>query len=474
MIQKWLTKYGLVFHVACVCLFPLCYLNQSRVFGFIPLLWLSFIAAEVMLVLPSVRRAETLADARHRMLYGLVRDPFFYLGAVFVGMVVAQWLNGGCELVYLPDADVWEVSNPVVQWAPFCVEPRAALTQVAVFVACLTVGVILRHALSKTSKRLLLQFLVCVSGGLALFFVVQACQKIQPYMLQTTGLGVPAMGAFFGFWLLMGMGILAEAMSRGQRGCGLLFILGFVGNLLGMLFFASALALAVYAVLSGLLFVYLLMYLSAHVSKLAQLKLFFVSMIVVGGIMVWFVFLYPQNPVGAKLKSALPLTEYWSAITATRQVRAEAAISIWQKHPWVGVGADGFYHYVGLSVDTRKWALIHDEPSYVLNDWLQCLCEYGVLGMGLLLLIVITLIVPVCYRARNIWKYRTKCEDGDRVFLFRLSPIVVAGVWATIACFFESCFASPFRSAGLLLAWTCAVSALPGFMPMLTRSDTQG
>ena len=474
MIQKWLTKYGLVFHVACICLFPLCCLNQSRVFGLVPLLWLSLMAAEVMFLLPSVRRTETLADARQRVWRALAWDPFFYLGVVFVGMVVVQWLNSGCELVYLSDADVWQVSDPPVSWAPFSVEARAALTQVAVFAACVTVGVCLRAALSRASKRLLLQTLACVSGGLAVYAVAQACQKAQPYLLQTSGLEAPAMGAFFGFWLLVGMGILAEALSRGQRGCVLLFLLGLVGNLLGMLFFASALALTVYTVLACLQFVYVLVYLSSCLSKSAQFKLFLVSMLAVGAMVAWLVYLYPQNPVGAKLKAALPAAEYWNALSVTRQIRAEAALAIWQEHPWVGVGADGFQHFVGLAVDTQKWGLIKNDQAYVLNDWLQFLCEYGVFGIGLLLAAVASLIVPVCYRARNIWKYRTKFENADRAFVFRLSPIVVTGAVATAACAFESCLASPFRSAGLMLAWTCVMSAMPGFMPVLTRSDTQG
>ena len=474
MIQRLLTKYALAFHVAGVCLFPVFCLGQPRVFGYIPLLWLSLVAIEVMFLLPSVRRSETLAYARRRALKVSAWDPFLYMGITLVGMAAVQWLNSGCELIYLTDADVWQLSKPPVSWAPFSVEPRAAFTQVSVFTACVTVGVILRAALSKTSKRLLLQVLAGASGCAALFSVVQACQKIQPFLSQTSGLEASAMGTFFGFWLLLGMGLFVDALSRGQRGCGLLYGFGFAGNLLGMFFFASALALTVYVFLACLLFFYWMVYLSPHVPKAVQLKLFLATLFLVSAAAVACVYLYPKNPVMDKLKAALPVTEYWSALSTRNKIRAEAAMAVWQEHPWVGVGADGFYHYVGQSVQTKDWAVIKNDQAYVYNDGLQFLCEYGVFGAGLLAALVITLLVPVCYRSRNLWENKLTDADGGRLFLLRLSPIVVTGVLATAVCFLESWFSSPFRSAGLLLAWTCVMASMPAFLPAPARGGRQG
>ena len=56
MVQRLLTKYGLIAHIACICIFPVCVFGQSRIAGLTPLLWLALMVVEWMFLLPSVRR----------------------------------------------------------------------------------------------------------------------------------------------------------------------------------------------------------------------------------------------------------------------------------------------------------------------------------------------------------------------------------------------------------------------------------
>lgn len=474
MVQKLLTKYGLVFHVACACLFPLCFVSQARFFNLVPLLWLSLAVAELMFLQPSVRRSETLADARLRVWNALVWDPFLYVGLAVVAVGLLQVANSGCELVYLPDADIWQISAPPLAWAPFSVEPRAALAQLSVWVACVMVGLALRVALGKESKRVLLQTLACMSGAAALFATVQACRQIQPYASLTAGASAPVIGTVFGFWLFLGIGLLADATARYQRGKGLLLLLGVAGNLAGMLFFASAMMICLFAPLALVLAIYGLVYLRPHVPKAMQLKLFLGWALLVAVTVGALVFVFPQNPVADKCKAALPVAETWQALAESRSTRAAAAIKIWQDHAWAGVGADGFSHFVGLTVDAKEWPTISTDQGYVYNDWLQYLCEYGVLGAALFLSAVVVLLVPLCYRARIVWKFGSQDDNEGRGFLLRLSPLVVTGVLASAACLVESFMASPYRSPFLLLSWICVMAALPAFMPARAAARPKG
>ncbi|MDD4016590.1 MAG: hypothetical protein PHV28_01480 [Kiritimatiellae bacterium] len=334
-------------------------------------------------------------------------------------------------------------------------------------------ALILRTALSKASKRLLLQGLAIISGCLAIAYAVTVCFNIRPNDALTSGADVSAMGTFFGFWLIMGMGLFADAMTHFQRRSVLLILLGVAGNLMGMLFFASALAVCVYILLAVFMFFYWMVYLSPHVPKHMQIKLFVVSLLFAVSVGVVLIYLYPKNPVVAKIEAALPASDHWHMLFATKKIRTAAAMEIWQDHPWVGVGSDGFYHVVGLSVKAKDWVLLKTDQAYVYNDCLQFLCEYGVLGAGLFLAMVVTLMAPVCYRARIAWQYGSKDENAGRGFLLRLSPIVVSGVLATGVCFLESWIASPFRSPGVLLAWTCVMAAMPAFLPTLAHAVTQ-
>ena len=464
-MQRLITKYGLVLHTALIVLYPVLFIAQQRVFDLVALLWLSLVALELMVLLPSVRKGETLSDARRRVLRALVFDPLLYIGLSIVGVVLIQWGNSGCALVYLPDADVWQFSNPSVAWAPFSVEARAAGAYVSVFSACVVTGLVLRVAVSKGSKRLLIQGLSLVSGGAALYSVLHACQGVEPFATRALDQGATPMGTFFGFWLLLGIGAFVDALARCQRGALSLSLFGVVGNLLGMLFFASSLVLLAYGVIAILLFIYAIIYLEPHVAKHAQFKLFLGALATFAGVALVLIFVFPGNPVVLKIKAAFPLAAYWDARCVIKAVRTAAALGIWQEHPWIGVGADGFYHFAGLAVAGKDWGMMKADPACVYNDALQFLCEFGVLGAGLLLSAIVTLLVPISYRARLAWERGTHDENEGRFFLLRISPIVLSGVLAVLVCFLEGWIANPFQSASLLLSWTCVMAILPSFLP---------
>jgi len=465
MMQKLLTKYGLMAHVACVVAYPLCYLAYGRVFGFAALLWLSLAVVEMMVLLPSVRKGETLSDARFRVVRAILWDPFFYTGVAVIGFVAFQWLNSGCGLVYLADADVWQMSNPPLTWAPFCVETRAGSTMVAVFTACVTVGVALRTAVGKSAKRQLLQWLAGLGGLYAFYAVSQAGLGRQPYAGLIVNAGSTAIGTFFGFWALLGMGLFVDAVARAQRRSKFILVFGVLGNLAGMLVFARAVSVCVYVVLSIVLSVYWALYIRPHVARPTQFKLVLGALIVFVAVAISIFYLFPNNPVVNKTMSLIPYESWWKPFADVQKIRTAVALNVWQNHPWVGVGADGFHHFAGLSVSAKDWGSLKTDQGFVYNDCLQFLCEYGVLGAGFLLAVVVTLLIPLCYRARIAWKYGTHDENDGRPYLLRLSPIVVFGVVATSVCFFESWFASPFRSYGVLLSWTCVMAVLPAFLP---------
>ena len=162
---------------------------------------------------------------------------------------------------------------------------------------------------------------------------------------------------------------------------------------------------------------------------------------------------------------AIPVTEYWNTLSALKNMRTAAALGIWQAHPWMGVGADGFRHFAGLAIAGKDWGLMKADPACVYNDCLQFLCEFGVLGSGVLLAAVLALMIPICYRARIAWGYNAHDGNEGRHFLMRISPIVLTGVLATFVCFLESWIANPFRFPSLLLSWVCVMAVLPAFLP---------
>lgn len=470
MVQRLLTKYGLAVHVACICLFPLYFLTQSRAFGFLPLFWLSLIAIEWLVLLPSIRRDETLAGARKRVFRAFWRDPFLYAGLAVISLVGLQCLNSGCELVYLPDADVWKLSEPPIPWAVFSVESGASILHLAVFTACLTVGIILRTAVGKAARRFLLQSLSGISGIVALVCVEQVRRGDERWVALASGAEASAVGIYFGFWLLVGMGLFAEALVGRRRESIWLFLTCFFGNLLGLIWFADPLAILVCAIMVVLVFFYWLAYLSPLVTKSTQFLLFLSTVGCVSAIVAGLI-LFAPNPVSEKIEKALPLTEYCHEMSLRNDVRAKAAISVWREYPWVGVGANGFYHTAGLVVEADDWKAFEKDRAYVYNDGIQFLCEYGMIGASFLVASLIVLLGSICSRARLVWGKQVPGMDPDRFFLFRLHPVVVTGALALLLCCLESVNANPFRSSAVLLSWVCVLSSMPAFLPENSRED---
>ncbi|NLG36341.1 MAG: O-antigen ligase family protein [Lentisphaerae bacterium] len=468
MMQKILTKYGLAIHVALVCFYPFAGFGHSRWLLFLPFLWLALAVAELMVLLPSVHRDETLADARRRMARDLCWDPLLYIGVALAGMLMVQWLNGGCPLVYLPDADVWQISAPPVAWAPFCVETAAGFSQFCILVACVAAGLAVRNALSRAPKRMLLQGMAVAGGCVALVSVARMWPEGCP-----ADAASQARGTFFGFWMLLSWGLLADALARFQRGGRALYGFGILANLVGLIFYSPPLSVCLYGILGLTLFLYALVCLDAQVPKKTQVLLFLVTVLALAALVVSLGFLMPDNPVAVKMKEAWPVAEYWEKTVATRRIRMDAALGLWKEHLWFGCGTGGFFHGVGLLLTDKEWALLQTDQAYAYHEYIQILCEYGVVGLALFLAAALALIAPLCYRARIAWQAGGETEKEGRFFLLRISPIVVSGVLATGAVFAEGWIANPFRSPAVLLSWSVTLAALAAFLPRRGRETSR-
>lgn len=469
MMQKVLTKYWLPVHVGLLLLASFFWLWQPNFLKPVTWVWLSLLAIEAFVLLPSVRRGETLVDARARVAHGAFWDPFFYVGITLVVFAGIQWLNSGRKLCYLPDANIWRFNLPPVVWLPSCVDAKDGLQNLCVLVAAVVGGVLLRQGVSPAAKRMLLQAASACSGGLALVWVARAMQgEWTAGFLQGRGVANP-LGSFFGFWLVMGLGGVVDAQSRVQRGAVWLYAFAFIGNLLGVLVFASWPILSVYLVTAILLFGYWLAYLRIYVERTFQLKLFLVTLLCVAVIAVSFFHVFQRNPLLSEMNAWFSFNEEVAKLTGTLDLRVSAALKIWNDSPWTGVGPGGFRHFIGTVIKSKEWALVRTDCSYVYNDSIQFLCEHGVLGLGLMSALVITLMIPICYRARLVWLFGSGDMNDGRRYVFRLSPFVVTGVTATTFLALESLIASPFRSPALLISWLYVMAMMPAFLPCRTK-----
>ncbi len=465
-MQKVLTKYWLTVHVGLLVVAVGCWVFGVQIKVPLPIIWLSVLAAEAMVLLPSVRRGETLADSRLRVAQALVWDPSLYLGFALFACAVFQCANGNSVLTYMPESDTWQFSAPAVGWLPSGVDGAASRSAAALFAACCVGVTALRQAAGREGKRFLIQTLAAWSGAVALYKVWLAVNGVEPAAALAWVPGAANAGSFFGFWLVLGMGAFVDALARQQRGVELLYACAFVGNLVGLLFFAEGFTILLFAGAGLLLLLYWTFYLSGEVTKSVQLRLWLLTFFVVACMAAGAAVVFKSNPIEKKVGEAVQSAEYWSELLESKRARSDAALNIWQQYPWVGVGANGFQHYVGTVVSGKDWARFKRDQACTRNDALQFLCEYGGVGLGLILAWVVTLLVPILYRLRLAWTSRHDAVDHDsRLFLFKLPPLVVVGLMATVLTFTEGMFGNPLRMPTLFLSVLLVMASLPSFLP---------
>jgi O-antigen ligase len=468
MIQKILTKYAVALHIAVIGAFALFCLQRQSAAG-APFFWLTLIAVEMACLLPSVHHEETLMDARLRVLSSIVWDPMFYLLLVLVLFFAAQGMNGGCELKYEPGADVWRMGAPKIPWLPFAVKAEMGYRWTAIVFAALSIGLVFRDVLSKGSKRLALQILAGVSGAVGLVLAAMTLYGSPIPGAKLAASFYQFSGTCFGFWAVAALGIHADMTLHETRGHSLLLFFGVVGNLVGLLFFAEALQAGLFLLAALGMAVFSVSKLSGRMKKRDFLKGTISLLIIVAAIVFLLVYVFPGNPCTKKILSVMNIDDYLKQFFANRGLRASAAMAIFQEHPWVGVGAGGFGEFVGLFVpqDGGSWALIQKDQACVLNDYLQMLCEYGVVGATLVLAALLTLLIPICFRLRVFvqgirWgNHRQAAGENEQ----EVSPIVLPGLVALGLLAVAAGMGNPFIEPAVLLSGISLMACLPNFLP---------
>ncbi|MFA7173690.1 MAG: hypothetical protein WC340_09785 [Kiritimatiellia bacterium] len=430
-----------------------------------PLLWLSLLSAELYLLLPAVRTDENFSAARTRALKSLSKDPFLYAGVLMVGFLCVQWLNGGCVPEYDVNAGVWNYSRPAVSWLPFSIDRGDALRVFNLMAACVVFGLCLRHAVGKQSKRYLLQWLSSISGVLALGMLWKGFPGVAPYAELMRGPASSSLGSFFGFWMVVGFGAFADSATHKKRASVIIYFLGIICNFSGLLYFAPLPSLILYAVAGLLMLIYLGACLSASISKTYFIKFLMVTAIIIASVLALSVVVLPQSAVTDKLGMTADLSGYWENLWVTKDIRSQAAMEIWKGGMWFGKGVEGYQHYLGTVLNDKSWNLIRLNQGLVYNDGLQMLCEFGLLGVSIFSVLMLTMIIPLCHHARIAWVQHLREGQAGWSYLQHISPFVVTGVTATLCCLGESFVSSPYRLPGLFVSVFIVMLTMPSFLP---------
>lgn len=455
--------------------------TRSEFLGMLP--WFALMAFITTLVMPQRKRDESLDSARRRVAASIFRDPVFYAFLVLLLLLWVQNLNsprvpnpieGGKPLTYKP---------PPVPWLPWSVSPLLSMEYLQWFLMAFGIVMGVRHGMLKAGRRQLLLFCVWNGAALALFGIIQFAwqygepetflfgTKMRAYHFATFGYQNHA-GMFFTFLFFVSLGVLFHRIESDGELSGLAWVLAVpvVLNFTGALMAVSraSILMSVAGLVGFCFYAYLRFWPSMPV--VVRLLPVMAAGLLASACFGFFHF-QPDNMFSREFRNT-----DWQAFFQNRVLHVDAdeaggyqvpvAYEIWKDHPVFGVGAWGYKFFVSqyLPVENWRWARGTGQAN-VHNDFVQYLCEHGVVGAAMISIVVLALLFAV---VKPLFQYQVP-EYTHSVFLFRLPFVSLMTLAAAVAMILDSIIDIPFRSPPCIAVWCIGLLCASAFTPASWR-----
>lgn len=438
--------------------------------------WLTLLIMEVLIVLPEVKKTETLMDARRRVWRGLLRDPFTWFGLALTVFLVTQWLNSPRELFFDAETRKWLYTPPPVPWLPFSINTGEGRSVLDWFPPVIAAVLMVRHGLLKPTKRLLCQFICWNAALLSLMGILQILTGSQfifgiwGHYVDTqifASFGYPnhaaayfpaimalSMGVWF--WKMEHRALLKQnphiyliptllcaaggVLSLSRAGVVFTLLVGFAGGLYAVLRYWGGWKNT--------------MRIGFSVSAVALLALAAVCLML---------------PEKLSLRDELRDTEwkvfFQNPMLARSGYQGVAAWEMYKDYPAFGLGAWGYRRMAYAYVAPEDYHKMRGPgQANVHNDTLQYLAEHGTVGFGLMLACVFSLVIPFWIQLFKSPSQAITEEQKARAWPFRVNVIYVYILGATLMMAVHSFGELVFRSPACMIVWALMFVMAPGFL----------
>ncbi|MGN0852291.1 MAG: O-antigen ligase family protein [Kiritimatiellia bacterium] len=461
--------------------------------------WLWAFLLEALLFFPQCRQYEHLFAARRRVWRGLARDPLFYLTLSFLVVILIPFVNPGlCPACDYPAILGGADPRPPVPFFPFCVNRLEHYGVVQWFVPSLTAMLAVRHALSRAGKRMLMEMMVWNSAALAVFGFIQQATGAESVFWEAAKSGdaffsvfgyVNMGGAFFVLMFAFSIGLwqyrvvevvdwtrrTTEGKKSQREGTLIRWIRAHYALVPAVLNFFAVLAtlcraaiicVTVLAVLAFLYYEVSLVF-SRH-DRARRIKGAAVAA-VGAGVFLIFAFVFAPKDLGKEVGTISSL-DVLDRVSGKGQYHTRVATEIFKAHPLFGVGGWGYRHFcmAYMTKDELK-QLQKVGGANVHNDYMQFLCEHGVVGLGCLVGIFACLLFPLCRdwcklsRAAQFMKPDKAPPKPRTLYSLPAGAFwILMGNVALLVHAFGDC---PMRSAAVLSSFFVSMACAPGYLP---------
>ena len=152
--------------------------------------WLFVILVEMLVCFPQRHSWESTYEARERVWHAIRKDPLTWVVVGFLAMLAIPFVNNGL----CADCDAAQIAQgvnpaPIMPFLPFCVDRLDHLNVFLWFLTALPAMLVVRHSLTSSGKRLVLEIVVWNGSVLAaLGFVQHALSSPGPRWSEASGL----------------------------------------------------------------------------------------------------------------------------------------------------------------------------------------------------------------------------------------------------------------------------------------------
>ncbi|MCO5062166.1 MAG: O-antigen ligase family protein [Kiritimatiellae bacterium] len=389
------------------------------------------------------------------------RDPVFWLGLLFLGLLLLQWWNAGRALYYDTELRAWAYSSPRHPALPSAITSAEARQMLDWFVpAWVILQVIRSPALSARSVRALWRVLVVNASIMAVFGLVQFlsgtthmywCVPMRPHFFASFGYPNHA-GSYFLMveGLAAGM-LLYELSGNGDRLRVSRIVYLSAGLFLGVL--GANFALSRASIILSWAFLLPILFLLARSlwvrfqpAQRVNLAAATVAVLLLGVLLTVGM---GRDAIRTEFKPENDQKTFLTRETDFRWFQMKTAFHIWQDYPWYGVGGWGYRYLMAHYLPPDQWNRVTEGKANVHNDPLQFLAEFGLVG-ALSLGGTIGILVRAAFGRRR-----------GRIPSYLILPAI--GVFLVAG---QSLIDLPFRSPAVLYLWIAILAGIGRARPI--------
>lgn len=444
--------------------------------SFVP--WLSFILFEVMFAFPQRLPYESLDDARLRVWRAVRRDRLTWLCVGFIALLAIPFVNTKIRML------------------PWCVDRVLHLNVFLWFFPSLLAMIAAKHSLRRHGKRMLVEFLVWNGVALAALGFVQvftgACAPFwteHSYgLVFFSSFGYPNMaGDYFASMTFFAIGLWRrrlyemEGKDTSRDNAYKVFWRRHYPLIAVTILYFSALntlsrsAIVLATVGTAFLFV------SAGLVRLKRLhrveRLKFSALLALSVVIIsLFALLFTPDSVRREIDT-LDTEGVLNRMTGKTEYHTRVASELLADYPLFGCGGWGYAY-----LSPEKIPAVTGKPvrhfgagsANVHNDYMQFLCEHGILGFTLLLAIVVAAVLP----AAKCWKRLAVVAQFSKHTglpwpkgFFCFPPMGVAIYVSALATLIHAFGDCPLRSPAVLSLFFVQLVLVDGYLPRSSESD---